>query len=90
MVIRQLRIHGKVQGVFFRESMRQKALELNITGWVRNRRDGTVESIIQGNPEAVAKLIDWAHSGPEYAQVVRIEITEAEGYFENFEKKETI
>lgn len=90
LITRQLRIHGKVQGVFFRESMRRKALELNVTGWVRNRKDGTVEAMIHGVREAITQMIDWAHSGPELAKVTHLEVSEAQGNFENFETKETI
>lgn len=89
-VIKQLRIYGKVQGVFFRESMRQKTLELNITGWVRNRKDGSVEAIVQGNLESIKQIINWAQSGPELARVTQVEISEAVGNFNVFEIKETI
>ena len=54
-----LRVYGRVQGVFFRESMCRKAHQLGITGWVRNRRDGSVEAMIQGTPEAVSAMIEW-------------------------------
>jgi acylphosphatase len=86
---RLLQIHGLVQGVFFRESMREKALELGITGWVRNRRAGSVEALVQGEPENVEKIIAWARRGPPQAQVERVEIAEADGAFSSFERLPT-
>jgi acylphosphatase len=55
-------IHGRVQGVFFRESMRQQADTLGVKGWARNRADGTVEAVIQGSADAVDTLLQWARS----------------------------
>jgi acylphosphatase len=78
-------IHGQVQGVFFRNSMRREALNLRIFGWVRNRADGTVEALIQGNPAAVDALTDWAHHGPPQARVTRVVIEPADGNYSNFE-----
>lgn len=80
----RLRIFGQVQGVFFRESMRQQALSLNLRGWVRNRRDGSVEAVVQGAPEAVAQLRAWAERGPERARVERVEATAERGEFSDF------
>lgn len=82
-----LRIHGRVQGVWFRESMRLEAERLNVTGWVRNTPDGQVEAIVQGPAEAVAALIEWAHRGPPLARVERVEIGEAQGLFRGFVKR---
>ena len=59
----RLAIHGRVQGVFFRDSMRREAL-LGITGWVRNRNDGTVEAAVQGESAAMDAIVGWAHHGP--------------------------
>jgi len=86
---RHLRIHGRVQGVFFRESMRQKASELAVTGWVRNRFDGSVEAMIQGSPENVENMTEWARTGPAGAHVQRVEAAEAEGDFTGFERLPT-
>ena len=85
---RHLRIHGRVQGVWFRESMRQQAEALKITGWVRNRADGTVEGMVQGEADAVERMIEWARRGPESAQVgqVEIEVREETVRYESFEK----
>lgn len=85
-VTRRLRIYGHVQGVFFRESMRRRALELGVAGWVRNCNDGSVEAVLQGSPQAVDELIRWAHRGPERARVDRVEVSVATGEFSGFER----
>jgi acylphosphatase len=82
-----LRIHGRVQGVWFRESMRLEAERLNVAGWVRNTPDGAVEAVVQGSPEAVAALIAWAKRGPPQARVERVEVADATGEFVGFVKR---
>ena len=91
-ISRRLRIHGLVQGVYFRESMRQRAAELNVTGWVRNRHDGTVEALVQGEPFEVELLLDWARRGPDAARVDSIEIESAddEGDHRMFDKRPSV
>jgi acylphosphatase len=84
---RRLTIHGRVQGVFFRESMRQEAERLNVAGWVCNRRDGTVEAVVHGNAEAIEQITRWARRGPADAQVTSVEVAEADGTYERFEKR---
>ena len=88
-ITRRLRISGRVQGVFFRESMRERAEQLNVTGWVRNCADGTVEAIAQGDAFAVGRLIEWAQRGPGAAKVdeVDIESADGEGNYQIFDKK---
>jgi len=86
---RHLRIYGHVQGVFFREAMCHKAQQLGITGWVRNRRDGTVEAMIQGATEALNAMIEWARTGPELARVEGVEISAGSGEYANFERLDT-
>lgn len=86
LATKHLRIVGRVQGVWYRESMRIEAEQLGVTGWVRNCRDGTVEAMVQGSPQAVNAIIEWARRGPEPAYVTDIEITDGEGKFERFEK----
>jgi acylphosphatase len=80
-------IHGRVQGVWFRESMKQQAEQIGICGWVRNRADGCVEAMIQGNETAVAAMLDWTHSGPPLAKVTQVEQSAAEGKFTDFQKR---
>jgi len=89
MKTQQLRIHGRVQGVWYRESMRREAERLNVTGWVRNTPDGSVEALIQGQADAVDALIEWARRGPPQARVDRIEIehSETQGPLIGFEKR---
>lgn len=77
-VAKLLCIHGRVQGVGYRESMRQEAKRLNVCGWVRNRRDGTVEALICGEAVRIEMMVAWAKQGPRYATVERVEISEAE------------
>jgi acylphosphatase len=82
-----LQILGRVQGVWFRESMRREAERLGVSGWVRNRPDGSVEAVAQGAPEAVDALVEWARIGPPQARVERIVETETEGHYRVFEKR---
>ena len=67
-------IIGHVQGVFFRKSTQEKAIELNITGWVKNQHDGNVEAIFQGKNENIKKILQWCNIGPKYATVNQINI----------------
>jgi acylphosphatase len=85
MITRLLTIQGRVQGVYYRHSMRQMARELGVKGWVRNCSDGSVEAIVCGTPDAVASIIEWAKQGPTAAKVSEVRITEAEGQFDSFE-----
>ena len=72
-----LRIYGRVQGVGFRESMRHEAQRLGISGWVRNRADGTVEAIIVSNDKAaVSAMLEWCRMGPSLARVEKVEQTD--------------
>ena len=77
MVARQLQITGRVQGVGFRYSMQREAELLDVHGWVRNRRDGSVEALVQGSEEAVAAITNWARRGPAGAQVTNLDVSEA-------------
>ena len=81
----RLVIHGCVQGVFFRDSMRNEALRLGIAGWVRNRSDGTVEAALQGELGAVDTIVRWAHHGPQLAQVRQVDIVPEFGSYAGFE-----
>ena len=79
---RYLRITGRVQGVGFREALRGQALARGVTGWVRNRRDGSVEAVLQGDAAAVDAVIDWARRGPRAARVDRVDAQDASGEFD--------
>ncbi|HWQ37407.1 MAG TPA: acylphosphatase [Burkholderiales bacterium] len=81
---KHLIIHGRVHGVGYRDSMRIRAQELGVTGWVRNRRDGTVEAMVQGPQEAVDSIIAWAKWGPPAARVTRVDIDDGIGDFHSF------
>lgn len=72
MIAKNLRIYGLVQGVGYRETMRRQALRLGVSGWVRNRRDGSVEALVCGDAEQVAQMLEWANRGPYSAQVERV------------------
>ncbi|MBN8766782.1 MAG: acylphosphatase [Thiobacillus sp. 63-78] len=82
-----LDIEGRVQGVWFRESMRSEAERLGVAGWVRNTPDGAVEAVIQGPAAAVEALIEWARTGPPQARVDRLHIREAHGQYSGFVKR---
>ena len=73
-VRRRVVVHGRVQGVFFRDSCRREARRLGVAGFVRNVADGTVEAVFEGEPDAVSTMLDWAHAGPDQAQVSRVEV----------------
>ena len=62
-------VHGRVQGVGFRYTAREAALDFGVAGWVRNLPDGAVEIVAQGPPAAVARMTAWAHRGPRHASV---------------------
>ena len=81
----RLVIHGRVQGVFYRDSMRREAQKLGLAGWVRNRSDGAVEAVVQGESAAVDAMVRWAQRGPEWAQVERVETGPDEGSYTRFE-----
>ena len=66
-------VHGRVQGVFFRDSTQRQASRLGVAGWVCNRSDGAVEAIFEGSPDAVSSMVDWARQGPRGAYVERVE-----------------
>ncbi len=79
-------IHGYVQGVSFRYYALEKAQELHLTGWVKNRRDGTVETVAAGDRLNLEQFLDWLHDGPPSARVSEVEVdwSEAVAPFESF------
>jgi acylphosphatase len=86
---KHLVISGRVQGVGFRYSMSEEAERLGVTGWVRNRRDGTVEAALDGAADAVDAILAWARRGPRGANVTEVEVSEIPGTFERFELRPT-
>ena len=77
-------IEGRVQGVWFRESTRREAASLGVSGWVRNRPEGTVEVVAEGMEEKVKKLVSWCHHGPPSALVRKVHEKE-EGWVGEFD-----
>ena len=76
MIRRRVVVHGHVQGVFFRDSVRRHALSAGVSGWARNMRDGTVEAVFEGEPGAVERMVAFCHDGPRGARVDRVDVTE--------------
>jgi acylphosphatase len=81
----RLVIYGHVQGVSFRYAMRGEAKKLGVSGWVRNRSDGSVEAAVHGDSAAVDALVVWAQRGPELARVERVDIAPDDGSYNGFE-----
>jgi acylphosphatase len=86
---KHLLISGHVQGVGFRYSMAEEAERLGVTGWVRNRRDGTVEAVVEGDAHALEAILAWARRGPRGARVTEVRASEIAGSFERFEMRPT-
>ncbi|HYC42028.1 MAG TPA: acylphosphatase [Noviherbaspirillum sp.] len=74
-----LRIVGRVQGVGYRASFEAQARALHLSGWVRNRVDGSVEAVVQGAPDAVEKIIAWSKRGPSAASVTEVAVSAIDG-----------
>ena len=79
-------IEGRVQGVFFRHHTQEMAFRLGVNGWVKNRRDGSVEAVFEGDQERVDQIIQWCHRGPFEARVTKVHSTweNYTGEFEDF------
>lgn len=78
MTRRRVIVHGRVQGVFFRDTLRRMAASRGVAGWVRNAPDGTVEVVLEGEADAVGSLIAFCRRGPRGASVDRVEVDEEE------------
>lgn len=74
MIRRRVVVHGLVQGVYFRDTTRRRAVSAGVSGWVRNRPDGTVEAVFEGEPAAVERLVAFCREGPRSARVERVEV----------------
>jgi acylphosphatase len=70
---RRVRAHGRVQGVFFRDSVRREAARRGVAGWARNCADGTAEAVFEGPGEAVAAMVEFVRKGPGHSEVARVE-----------------
>jgi acylphosphatase len=84
-----LSIRGRVQGVGFRYHLQQEARRTGVAGWVRNRRDGSVEAVLHGETGAVQALVEWARHGPTGARVTDVQVSEASGAHSGFEARTT-
>lgn len=82
--VRHLIVTGRVQGVGYRYGMVMAAQRLGVAGWVRNRRDGSVEATIAGDAAAVAALIEWSRHGPAGAEVAHVAVEAGSGSFDGF------
>ena len=78
MIRRRAIVHGRVQGVFFRDTIRRMAQSRGVAGWVTNRPDGTVEAVFEGEPEDVEPMLSFSREGPRGAAVERVEVIEEE------------
>jgi len=74
MIRRRVVVHGRVQGVFFRDTTRERARAHGVSGWVHNRPDGAVEAVFEGDPDAVERLVRFCETGPSGARVARVEV----------------
>ena len=77
-VRRRVVVSGRVQGVFFRDSTEKEARSRGVAGWVRNRDDGTVEAVFEGDSDAVEALVEFCRSGPSRADVDDVDVSEEE------------
>ena len=76
MIRRRVVVHGFVQGVFFRDTLRRRAESLGVSGWARNTREGTVEAVYEGEPDAVELMVALSREGPSGARVDRVEVVD--------------
>jgi len=79
-------ISGRVQGVWFRASTRDKAEQLGLTGWVKNTTDGNVEAVFEGEEKVIDEMIEWCHHGPPLAEVynVKVQKQSSTNHFDRF------
>jgi acylphosphatase len=90
MITKHLSIRGHVQGVGYRASFFYAAKRLGVFGWVRNRRDGSVEALVCGPAAAVGELIDWSRRGPDLARVDEVAVSDHGDTFTDFSIKDTL
>lgn len=82
MATRQIRVNGRVQGIGYRDALRREAERRGVTGWVRNRADGSVEAVLQGSAGAIEEVIAWARRGPVGARVAELRSDFPEAQFD--------
>lgn len=92
MVRKHIFVSGRVQGVYFRKHVQEAAWAAGVTGWVRNRRDGRVEAVFEGEAKAVEKMIKWCEKGPPSASVEDVEVIDEayQGEFTDFQIAPTV
>lgn len=90
MESRRLIINGRVQGVAYRYHMTEEARRLGVYGWVRNRRDGSVEAVVSGEAEAIAAIIAWSRHGPPSANVIHVAVELADECVGEFEERPSV
>jgi acylphosphatase len=78
VVRKRVTVHGRVQGVFFRDTTRRMAESRGVTGWIRNNPDGSVEAAFEGDADAVDQMVRFAHEGPHGAVVERVDVADEE------------
>jgi acylphosphatase len=71
-------VSGRVQGVFFRDTARRRAEAAGVSGWIRNRPDGAVEAVFEGDPERVEEMVEFSRHGPSRAEVAKVEVIDEE------------
>ena len=74
MIRRRVIVRGRVQGVFFRQACQREAVAVGVAGWIRNNHDGTVEAELEGDPDAVERIVSWMRAGPSGAVVTGVKI----------------
>jgi acylphosphatase len=74
MIRRRVIVKGRVQGVFFRQSCQREAVALGVAGWIHNNYDGSVEAALEGDPDAVERIVSWMRVGPSGAVVTGVKI----------------
>lgn len=92
IVALRLVVHGRVQGVGYRDAAIQTAFETGVGGWVRNCRNGTVEIHVQGRPDAVERFVNWCRGGPSLARVTEVHLLpgETDASLRDFERIDTL
>ena len=78
MIRRRVSVHGQVQGVFFRDTVRRLAAQHGVSGWIRNAPEGTVEAVFEGAEDDVERLVRFCREGPRGAVVARLDVSEEE------------